>query len=204
VGTPNDILDTRFMPRSVVQPLFYPFFWLRRRAFLVAEVEVRDPRFAFTYVALAALAFTALVRRARTGSAAILQPASIAVCIFIVVSCMAWEVVFSILRYALGVEVLTGIVIVLGLRTATTCWPWTRLAARRLPFVCAIVLIAIVAVSSRPGWGQFRHYGASVFDIHAPTIPTDATIILANKPIGFAASFLRRRNISFVGIVEVP
>jgi hypothetical protein len=196
--------DTRFMPRDVMQALFYPFFWLRGRAFVVAEVDVRDPRFALAYISIATLAICGLVRRVRFQARAGLPPVAAAICIFIVVSYVAWEGLFSILRYALGLEVLTGIVIVLGLRAAANFLPWARGSATRLPVACAIVMIAIVAVSSRPGWGRLRHYGASTFDIHAPAIPDGATIILADKPIGFAAPFLRGKDIAFVGIVDVP
>ncbi|MGA3399141.1 MAG: hypothetical protein ABSC95_07965 [Acetobacteraceae bacterium] len=199
--------DTRFMPRDAVQALFYPFFWLRGRAFVVAEVEVRDPRFALAYVAIAALAIGGLVRRvpgAHRRAGVTPQPVAVAICIFVAVSYVAWEVLFSILRYALGLEVLTGIIIILGLRAAVASGPAADFAARRLPVACAIVLVALVAVSSRPGWGRLRHYGTSVFDIHAPAIPDDATIILAAKPIGFAAPFLRGKDIAFVGIAEVP
>ncbi len=99
---------------------------------------------------------------------------------------------------------LTGIVIVFGLSTAAAHLHWARSSPKRLPFACAILLVAIVAVSSRPGWGRLRHYGSLVFDIHAPAIPDGATIILADKPIGFVAPFLRGRDISFVGLAEVP
>jgi hypothetical protein len=199
--------DTRFMPRSALQALFYPFFWLRGRAFVVAEVNVRDPRFALAYIAIAALAGCALIRRVRGTPAApcrLLQPAALAICIFICVSYLAWEVLFSILRYALGLEVLTGIIIILGLREAATWRPLEKIAAGRLQVACAIVLVAIVAVSSRPGWGRLRQFGPSVFDVHAPALPDDATVILADKPIGFAVPFLRGKNLTFLGIVDVP
>ena len=194
----DNVSDTRFMPRNALQALFYPFFWLRGRAFVVAEVGVRDPRFALAYVSIAALAVTALVRRMRAQAGP--RPAAVAVCIFVVVSYVVWEAEFSILRYALGLEALSGIIIVLGLRVAAARWPMTG----RLPAVCAIVLVAIVAVSSRPGWGRLRHYGTSVFDIQAQAIPDGATIILADKPIGFVTPFLRGKDIAFVGIAEVP
>jgi hypothetical protein len=203
----DNVSDTRFMPRNALQALFYPFFWLRGRPFVIAEVDVRDPRFALAYVSIAALAVTALVRRMR--ATALVQrmcaragprPAAVAVCIFVVVSYVVWEAEFSTLRYALGLEALTGIIIVLGLRVATSRRPM----AGRLPAVCAIFLVAIVAVSSRPGWGRLRHYGRSVFDIQAQAIPDGATIILADKPIGFVTPFLRGKDVAFVGIAEVP
>jgi len=203
---PLNVSDTRFLPHNGFQALFYPFFWLRGRAFVVAEVGVRDPRFALAYVAISALTVTALVRhvrgtRARTG--AILQPPAVAACIFVAVSYVAWEAVFSTLRYSLGLEVLTGIVIILGVRIAAALRPLARLVAGRLPVVCAIIAVAIVAISSRPGWGRLRHYGSSVFEIQAPAIPDGATVMLADAPIGFVAPFLHGKDIAFVGI-SVP
>jgi hypothetical protein len=52
--------------------------------------------------------------------------------------------------------------------------------------------------------GRLKHYGDSVFDIVAPAIPDHAIVILADRPVGFIAPFLRGRDISFVGIVDLP
>jgi hypothetical protein len=203
----DNVNDTRFMPRDALQALFYPFFWLRGRPFVVAEADVRDPRFALAYVSIAALAVAAVVRRmrgVRAQQGATLRPACVAVCIFIAVSYVVWEAMFSILRYALCLEALTGIVIVLGLRVLATRRRLVGSVSERFPVVCAIMLVAIVGVSSRPGWGRLRHYGRSVFDIQAPVVPDGAAVVLADKPIGFVIPFLRGKDISFVGIVEVP
>ncbi len=203
----DNIRDPRFLPRNALQALFYPFFWLRGRSFVIAEVDVRDPRFALAYVSIAALAVAALVRRVRGEPAqagATLRPVAVAVCIFVAICYVAWEAVFSILRYALGLEALTGIIIVLGLRIAAARRPLAALVAGRLPVLCMIMLVAIVGVSSRPGWGRLRHYGGSVFDIRAPAIPDGATVILADAPIGFVTPFLRGKDIAFVGIGAVP
>lgn len=206
VPTAN-MTDNRFFPRDALQSLFYPFFWLRGRPFVVAEVDIRDPRFALAYVAVAALTAAAVVRRVQSIGArasAILQPTSLAVGIFVVVSFIVWEAMFSVLRYALPLEALTGIIIVYGLRIAVSRGLLDQRLAGRLSVVCAVMLAALVAVSSRPGWGRLKHYGAKVYDIHAPAIPDDATIVIADTPIGFAAPFLRGKDVTFVGIVAVP
>jgi hypothetical protein len=54
--------DLRFVPHSVSQALFYPFFWLQGRAGLVTELGFRDPRFALAYVVIVALAGIGLLR----------------------------------------------------------------------------------------------------------------------------------------------
>jgi hypothetical protein len=207
-----NLRDPRFLPRDTWQALFYPFFWLRGRNFVVAEVDIRDPRFALAYISIAALAVTALVRRLQAirlrmrarPEDATLTPEAVAVCIFVAVCYVAWEAVFSILRYALGLEALTGIILVLGLRCAATHRLLAQRFARRLPAVCAILLIAIVAVSSRPGWGRLRHYGARAFEIQAPAIPDGAVVMLADAPIGFVIPFLHGNDLAFIGIGAVP
>jgi hypothetical protein len=75
---------------------------------------------------------------------------------------------------------------------------------KRLPVVCAVLLVAIVAASSRPGWGRLRQYGTKTFDVVVPAIPDGAMIILADKPLGFVAPFLRGHDSNYVGIVDLP
>jgi hypothetical protein len=203
----DDARDTRFLPRNAMQALFYPFFWLRGRSFVVAEVDIRDPRFALAYLAILVLAAAAVVRRIRgTGDrmGAALQPAAVAVCIFVAVTYVVWEAEFSILRYALGVEALTGIVIVLAARFVVARLPKAGPEGQRFAAFCLVLLVVVVAVSSRPGWGRLRHYASSVFEIHAPTIPDDATILVADAPIAFALAFLGGPSTSFVGAAPGP
>ncbi len=197
---PDNGRDPRFLPRDAWQTILYPFFWLRGRPFVVSETDIRDPRFALAYVSITVLAVTAFWRRARATP----RPASVAMCIFFIVSYVVWEAEFSILRYGLALEALTGIVIVLGLRAVAADRVVTAHGARRLSGLCVVMLIAIVGFSSRPGWGRLRHYGMNVFDIQAPALPDDATVFLADAPIGFVVPFLHGKDISFVGIASIP
>jgi hypothetical protein len=43
--------DTRFLPRSLAQALFYPFWWLRPTTMLVTDAPFADPRFAAVFLA---------------------------------------------------------------------------------------------------------------------------------------------------------
>ena len=70
--------------------------------------------------------------------------------------------------------------------------------------LCGVVLVAVFAVSSRPGWGRSRDYGVAVFDVQAPSVPDRSAVVFVAKPTAFVAPFLRGNDLIFVGIDEVP
>jgi hypothetical protein len=196
--------DLRFLPRGAPQALFYPFFWLHGGAGLVTELSFSDPRYALAYATLVGLTGVELLRRlgiARTSLPAV-SPVAAALALFTAVSYAVWEAEFSILRYAIGMEALTGIIIVLGVRAVAAAWRRPAPSARQIQILCGALMVATVALSSRPDWGRLPHYGATTFNIDASAIPRGATIVLADKPLGFALPFLRGEDISIVGITD--
>jgi hypothetical protein len=104
---PSFARAVKFLPRSLWQALFYPFFWLHGRAQVVSETGVRDWHFALAYLSIVAIC---LMRR---------KPARrvLFTVVFVSAGFALWESLFSILRYALPLEVLTGPVILAALST---------------------------------------------------------------------------------------
>jgi hypothetical protein len=196
--------DVRFMPRSTLQAVFYPFFWALKPSHQVSEVGLRDPRFALAYIAIALLACAGLHRMLsrRDGMRPTMASITTALGIFMVMAFVAWETEFSLPRFAIGLEALSGIMIIRGAQTVAT-WCWPALPARPMRIVASLLLAVAIAASSRPDWGRLRHYDSQVFDVHAPSIPDGATIALADRPIGFIVPFLQGRDVSFVGIADV-
>jgi hypothetical protein len=183
--------DTRFLPRSPLEALFYPFHWLAGRAFVVSEGNVRDARFALAYLALAALAVAALLWRAAPRLPA---PARL-ICIFLVLGFAVWEALFSILRYALPLEALTGVPVLLVL---------SRLPARRLKVALPGVLVLLVATANYSGGSRMRRYGPTVFDIAPVAVAPGAVVLIADHPIAFLAPFVRGPDVAFIGLPGVP
>jgi hypothetical protein len=108
------------------------------------------------------------------------------------------------LRYAIGLEAVSGIVIVLGIHAAITRCPGRAVAAYSVPLAGFLLMLAVVAFSIRPGWGRLKSYGTCVYDIQTSAPPDGATIILADRPTSFILPFLQGHDVTFVGIVAVP
>jgi len=198
---PVSAIDSRFLPKGIWQTLFYPFFWLRGQPFVVAEFGVRDPRFALSYLSLGAIIIHMVRQRGR--STIVGRPAA-ALCIFFSISFVAWEAVFSILRYALVLEVTSGILITLSLLILTTgLRPYIKMD-RGIMALAGAVLIVVFAVSSRPGWGRLRQYGSMVFDVQESLVPDHSAVVFVTKPTAFIAPFLKGNDLTFIGLEDIP
>ena len=184
--------DTRFLPRSLLQALFYPFWWLGGRPFVASETGVRDWHFALAYLAVVVLAVRGLVRRMRDRIAP--DPRTVLLLVFFTVGFAVWEAEFSILRYAIPLEALTGCVIVAALQS---------LPPRRARQGGVVVLVFLLATAGWPGWGRVGVDRGAVFDIRAPALPDHSIVAVASKPVGFVLPFLRGRDSAFVGVVDL-
>lgn len=185
--------DMRFLPRGWTEALFYPFWWLSGRSFIVSETGVRDGHFALAYVAIVVLALSgacAWLRRRGPPERSLLL-----LWIFFVIGFVVWEAAFSILRYAIPLEALTGTVIIAALRSILA--PGWALRSG------LAALVVLVASAGWPGWGRVRSYEGAVFDVAAPDLPDGSIVVVASKPIGFVLPFLHGRDVSFVGVVDL-
>ncbi len=185
--------DTRFLPRNVLQALFYPFWWLGGHPFVASETGVRDWHFALAYLAVVAFAVRGLLRRVRDRVAP--DPRTLLLFVFFTVGFALWEAEFSILRYAVPLEALTGTVIVAALQSA--------LRQRRAVQGGVLVLVFVLASAGWPGWGRISVNRHVVFDVHAPTLPDHSVVAVASKPVGFVLPFLHGRDSAFVGVVDL-
>ena len=104
--------DPRFMPRSTGQWLVYPFYWAFHHGQVVTEAGMSDPRLALASLALLALGVSHLLRR-RTAHR---SRASRLVWVFALTAYLGWLALFSIYRYIIPVEVLSGLGVAAGVR----------------------------------------------------------------------------------------
>ncbi len=146
-GAPARMADLRFMPRSLVEALFYPLFWAFTPQTLVTELPTRDPRIALGWVAALAIAVRAARQRGPDRRAAVL-PA------FWALSYVAWEVCFSILRYLATLELFSGVLIVIALRPLLA-----RLAVEWQHACSAALVLVLITVTVYPDWGASRRAG---------------------------------------------
>lgn len=179
-------MDRRFMPRDLWQTLAYPFWWLRGKEGVASELGIRDPRFAVAYVA----ALVLLLRAPWRADARVRL-----LLVFVVVGFVLWQATFSILRYAMPLEVLTGLVILAGLQAL--------LPARRVTWAGFAALVGILALTGWPGWGRLGRTPARLFEITAPLLPDGSVVVTGSKPVGFVLPFLQGADLRFVGLVDL-
>jgi len=179
------VRDVRFLPRSALQWLFYPFYWTSLQAGLVTELPFRDVRLALAFVFLGGYAGTMLWSKAlrdklgRGGFAAMN-----ALVLFMVFSYILWMYEFSILRYLVAIECLAGLFIVISLTALMRRLP---LGLRWLPAISVIAFAAIiVGFNVNPRWGRVPA-GTDIFAVHAPRLEDGALVIFADEPMSFLA-----------------
>ncbi len=180
---PVRIADRRFLPRSWLQALFYPFWWAWQPQTLANELPAADPRLALAEFAALALAAAPLLRRTQPDRtrAFLLITASVAYA--------AWALQFGILRYLAFLEFLTGPILLLAVRDIVGRAP------RTIPFAAALCFAAI-ALTTYPDWGRARADPAAVA---SPDWPPDARVVLLD---GAPMAYLARAappSVAFIG-----
>ncbi|HQT96071.1 MAG TPA: hypothetical protein PK435_15680 [Thermoanaerobaculaceae bacterium] len=188
-----DPRDTRFLPRSLAQWIAYPFYWIEGRSFVVTEMRLRDPRFALAWLAAVSPAVTLTVGALRRRTAPLPPPAR-ALWWFMIVSYVTWLPLFSILRYALPLEVCTGIMVATALRQ----WLPARAATR----VTLAILLVCLAVTEPMEWGRIA-YGQHLVQGRLPVLPAGAVVLMRGAPIGFVATHLAAPGNRFVNLAEL-
>lgn len=184
-----------FQARDVWQLLAYPFYWLKANSYLVMEKPFRDWRGAAAYLAIVAAIVIRLLRL-RAGKAARHGPGDTrdltAVIIFAVVSYVAWAFLFGNYRYAVTLEMLTGVVII-GVLT------WT-IRAPALQTAGAVAVVAILAATTLyPDWGRGR-FGEHTIDVRVPPLPANSLVLMATgQPVAFFIPFAEP-TAQFIGI----
>ncbi|MDP9196615.1 MAG: hypothetical protein M3O22_07625, partial [Pseudomonadota bacterium] len=135
----KDYRDTQFVPRDWLQRLFLPlYFALDTKK--VGEIVFRDFRIPLLFVTLLAGGLCALLRRQRQGRTGFVLWA-------IGLSYGAWVLMFCIYRYAVSLEILAplGIVLAIGL---------LPLSSRIKVWNSAALLLVLMAITVPGTWGR--------------------------------------------------
>jgi hypothetical protein len=198
-------LERYYGPRALGHWLEFPLRLREPRLFYVSEVPYTDARIPALYVlaifaALGAPTVRAMRARgdpppapSRTASAWAL------VGVFWAASFLLWTAQYSILRYIVALEILTGVLIV-GL---------LRLLVRRghAQALMVVAAVALIHTTHWPDWGRVS-YGARWFDVEVPRIEPGALVLLvADAPMAYVLPFFPadarhmgvRNNINFPG-----
>jgi hypothetical protein len=186
--TSVNVRDERFLPRSWLQGLFYPFYWTTLQSWLVTEVPFRDVRLAIAYVFLAGYLAIAFIRKDLRASLLSGKSRSVHVLVlFLTFSYVLWLLEFSILRYLVAIECLAGMFIVIGITAVV------RKSCRRAPWAPALCVVSIagfvIGYNVNPQWGR-APVGTDIFALQAPGLEHGALVIFADAPMSFLAPAL--------------
>jgi hypothetical protein len=193
---PQAIRDMRFLPRDAGQLIAYPFYWARTNAYLVTEMPFRDWRCAIAYVAIAAASPALVAPRAfdrLRGAGACTDVRGLGlVVLFVVVSFVCWELVFGIYRYAVALEMLTGVV---------TMGALLRLIGdARVRAAAGIAVLALAAATTVYfDWGR-GDFDDRYVDVQVPPLPPHSVVLIATwQPVAYFIPFAEP-TARFVGI----
>lgn len=193
--------DARFRPGDAWQWLFYPFYWAVHRVSLVTEPRMLDARFAFAYLAgvlmLAQSAIGAVRRRPS-------PPPCMAerfVLVFALVGYVCWLTLFSILRYAIPIEAVSGLIVIMAVRrlTAGGAIGVPRARPRLARNVALGIAVVLVLGTHHPRWRRVD-YGDRVFQVRLPAVPDGSLVMFVGQPYAYLAPFFHARDLTFVGI----
>ncbi|HEY6579343.1 MAG TPA: hypothetical protein VIY09_08470, partial [Rhizomicrobium sp.] len=207
---PANLFDRRFLPHSVWQELFYPFFWLSKQPMLIAENGFRDGRAALCFtlgLTIIAAAASRAIARAVTGERETLLPITTNLpqrflLVFAAAAYAIWLGTSSILRYAIPVEAAAGLSIPLLL--ALLMRPGASRARARAWTALATAISLVLLVTTRyPGWGRMP-YGANVAAADMDWLRPNSLVVFVGATISYVAPFApRQRNIEFLGLTDV-
>lgn len=192
---PESIRDARFLPRSLGQLIAYPFYWTTTNTYVVAELPFRDWRGAMAYIALALaalmLAASTLFDRRRLDRLLAETRGLPLVFAFVIISYLMWTFGFGVYRYAVVLEMLTG-VIVMGAIVWLAGEPRLRTAAALL------ALMVAAATTVHLDWGRGR-FGNKYVEVSVPPLPHSSVVLVATwDPVAYFIPFAEPAQ--YVGI----
>ncbi|MCC6869256.1 MAG: hypothetical protein IT522_10590 [Burkholderiales bacterium] len=198
-----EVMGRPYGPHRLIEWIEFPFRMLSPKPFFVAETDYRDGRFPVLYgLALAALAAW-LARRLRVrGVGAPVAPAVAGpfsakawrlVALFFLFAFVLWTEQFSIYRYLVPLEMLSGALIVALLYYLLR--PGYALPA------AAVLAAVLVASTKAPDWWHLEFENRTAwFDVKVPPVEPGALVLLtSDAPMGYVLPFFPK-DARFFGI----
>ena len=179
------LLSRTFGPHSVIEWLTFPLRMLHVERSFVTEGSFRDWRLPILYLAFIAGVIGWLIERMRGGRARTATGDSVLewklITVFWCVSFVIWTAVYSIYRYLVPLELLSGALIIQLLR-------WS-VPIRWLALATTMATAAAVFTVHYPDWGRIP-YGRHYFQINAPPIAPHAVVLMINdEPMAYVLPF---------------
>jgi len=172
------VRDARFLPQTIWQALFYPFYWITGHEY-VTDIDAK------TYIFHGIIPFICLIfLTLQLFRKSFLSQAEKTIVIFYAASYITWLILFSILRYAATLEVLSGVLIFLTIRQLS------QFNKRILG-----TLILIVALLCPMGYPLWRKPLLKTYmpEIHL-TVPDDTVFAVVGDLSSFVVPRIKTNN----------
>jgi hypothetical protein len=186
---PIGLFDERFLPKSLMQYFTYPFMWAgTSKDPIVTELPLRDTRFAFAIALGAATVVSRLLSELMTHKTVSQRETNYgmrALVVFAAVSYILWVAMFSIYRYFILVELVTGILIIAALNQFLK-FRYVITTATAISALCIVTTI-------RPDWHHIT-FGNQYLTINKPDLPSNTFVLIGtNYPVGYTIPFFDYR-----------
>lgn len=177
--------DGRFLPRSLLEGLLYPFHFFTNSRFTYLSNAFRDSRYAIIYILLIVYLLTTYFRwtvaprkgkegKKRGGGLELGSGEKFILALYII-SYIIWQVKFSIVRYLTPVEHLGPLVIVILIFHIFK-------SGQIRAIVLGVLLLAVVGVVKQPVFERLP-WSSSFFETEAPRLedPDRTIVIIAGR-----------------------
>ncbi len=186
----ENIYGVKYPPHDIIQAFFYPFYFIQKQH-LVSEKFFRDPRLAILLLLLIFLSFYVfLTYFIHKLPKPVINKNILSLAIFMSVSYVLWEIIYSYYRYLEPVEFLSLLLI--------ACVLLSILKSINLVIVLSFVLFIICTLSTIPmDYGRI-HWQKTWFGVVVPKdyVSNNSTILITgNDPISFLVPFFDRSNV---------
>jgi hypothetical protein len=174
--------DTNFLPQSTLKAAAFPVKWALGKGHSSSEFWFRDPRMLMIGVLGVTVLALWLSRRFRGPMPT--RPEK-TLTIFWMVSILIWIKTFAIQRYLVPVELLTGVVLMIGLR---------HLVADRALALVGFAVVAAVAIAwtRAPNYGNvpFRKRMIPTAELRPLYLPNALYVMVGSEPMGYVVPAL--------------
>jgi hypothetical protein len=188
--------DARFSAHDLIHLIGYPFYWMKTNIYLVSELPTRDWRGGIAYFVAAAglsMRIASLMRQKPREHEVIAETRGLNLLLaFVAVSYLVWAGGVGIYRYAVVLEMLTGVVAM-----ASLIWLFEKHLLRL--GATLVMLIIVIVTTVYPDWGHGEHpsagmrpaaYGERYLDVRVPALPPDSIVLIATEnPVAYIIPF---------------
>lgn len=182
---PRHYNDRSMIPASWAEAVAYPFQFRTHSSYTDRQHDFRDVRYAWLVVIAAAWLFERLVHSIWTRSRPAVLPVNPDLrflVVFFVVSFVAWEASFAIIRYTAALEVVAPILIVAGLCASH---------GPKVTKAVAAAMLAVLVSTVEPIHHERLPFERTFWDVQVPELPSAHAIVViaVDRPLAYLIPF---------------